>query len=387
MTGVFVELGKSVEQAPILYGMCSDCGLNQLMHNYDSDVLYGSSYGYESHLNPEMRGHLQHKAKLLEKSFLGKPNPRILDIASNDGTFLGFFSPRVVKVGVDPLIGIVGDYYPQHVKKIVDFFSAESVLASTNNELFDLVTSNSVLYDLKSPLDFAKDIFRVLNDGGIWHFEQSYLPKMVDTLSLDTICHEHLLYLGATQLHKLLEESGFHVLEASLNDVNGGSIAITAKKRDYSEATTNPFFDYLLEKEKREGYLSGERLIRFFEDAEVFKNDLLHLIDRYSSSGHTIFGVGASTKGNMLLQFCELNQDVITKIGEINPKKFGKQTPGTSIPICDEQKLLEEMACQKSIGIVFPWHFRNSIRKATGNYVSRGGKILFPLPNMEIETF
>jgi SAM-dependent methyltransferase len=386
MTGVFAEHGMSVERAPVVYGMCSNCGLNQLMHNYDSDVLYGSSYGYESHLNPEMRGHLKHKAKLLEKRFLYESNPRILDIASNDGTFLSFFSPKVAKVGIDPLIGIVGDYYPANSTKIVSFFSDEGVLASTNGELFDLVTSNSVLYDLESPLDFAKGVFRVLKNGGIWHFEQSYLPKMVETLSIDTICHEHLLYLGATQIHKLLRESGFQLLEASLNDVNGGSIAITAVKEENWKGETNAFFDYLLKKEKREGYLSGHRISRFFEDAEIFKGDLLELVDSYSKSGHTIFGIGASTKGNMLLQFCGLNQNAISKIGEINPKKFGKQTPGTSIPICDEKELLEEMACEKSIGVVFPWHFRNSIRKATSDYVSRGGKILFPLPNLEIET-
>jgi SAM-dependent methyltransferase len=387
MTGVFAEYGMSVEGAPVVYGMCSNCGLNQLMHNYDSDVLYGSSYGYESHLNPEMRGHLQHKARILEERFLCESSPKILDIASNDGTFLSFFSPKVAKVGIDPLIGTVGDYYPPNTTKIVDFFSDENVLAVTNGELFDLVTSNSVLYDLSSPLDFAKGVYRVLKNGGIWHFEQSYLPKMVETLSIDTICHEHLLYFGATQIHKLLRESGFQLQEASLNHVNGGSIAITAVKEENWQGETNSFFHYLLQKEKREGYLSEQRISKFFDDAEIFKSDLLELLDAYSKSGHKIFGIGASTKGNMLLQFCGLNQDIISKIGEINPKKFGKQTPGTSIPICYEKELLEEMAREKSIGVVFPWHFRDSIRKATSNYISKGGKLLYPLPKLEIENY
>jgi hypothetical protein len=169
--------------------------------------------------------------------------------------------------------------------------------------------------------------------------------------------------------------------------VNGGSIAITAVKEENWQGETNSFFHYLLQKEKREGYLSEQRISKFFDDAEIFKSDLLELLDAYSKSGHKIFGIGASTKGNMLLQFCGLNQDIISKIGEINPKKFGKQTPGTSIPICDEKELLEEMAREKSIGVVFPWHFRDSIRKATSNYISKGGKLLYPLPKLEIENY
>jgi SAM-dependent methyltransferase len=387
MTGVFVEDGRSVERAPITYGICSACGLNQLVHNYDSSLLYGETYGYESHLNSEMREHLSNKAKVIERLFLYESNASVLDIASNDGTFLNCFSPRIEKMGVDPLIDVVGDYYPQDARKVVDFFSSNVVLSQTNGKLFDVVTSNSVLYDLDSPLEFARDVARVLKPGGIWHFEQSYLPKMVETLSFDTICHEHLLYLGATQIARILNEVGLYVVDASLNRVNGGSIALTARKGKEKSMDSPQYFDYLLKKEITEGYLSGDRIASFFDEVKKFRYDFLNLLNSYSEKGYKLFGIGASTKGNMLMQYCDLNSRIISKIGEINPRKFGKQTPGSAIGIVNESELLEEMVKEKSLGVVFPWHFRDSIRKATSNYVSKGGKLLYPLPKLEIENY
>lgn len=384
LTGVFLENGKNVEKAPIIFGHCSNCGLHQLMQNFQQAELYGPTYGYESHLNSQMRSHLESKAKLLEKTYLQPTNLRILDIASNDGTFLTFFSTKVLKYGIDPLIRSVGDYYPKESFKIIDFFSSKVVLGATNGQLFDLVTSNSVLYDVDSPVNFAKDVASVLNENGIWHFEQSYLPSMIDTMSIDTICHEHLLYLSASQINVLLEEAGFGILNVSLNEVNGGSIAITAikSKNKYS----NSFFEFLMKKEKTEGYFSDDKAIDFFQRSLTFRESFTRLLEEYIESGTAIFGVGASTKGNMLLQFCGLDASVISEIGEINPKKFGKQTPGSAIPISQESVLFDQMSKKKSIGVVFPWHFRNSIRKAAVNYISRGGALLYPLPRIEIES-
>jgi hypothetical protein len=281
----------------------------------------------------------------------------------------------------------VGDYYPQDARKVVDFFSSNVVLSQTNGKLFDVVTSNSVLYDLDSPLEFARDVARVLKPGGIWHFEQSYLPKMVETLSFDTICHEHLLYLGATQIARILNEVGLYVVDASLNRVNGGSIALTARKGKEKSMDSPQYFDYLLKKEITEGYLSGDRIASFFDEVKKFRYDFLNLLNSYSEKGYKLFGIGASTKGNMLMQYCDLNSRIISKIGEINPRKFGKQTPGSAIGIVNESELLEEMVKEKSLGVVFPWHFRDSIRKATSNYVSKGGKLLYPLPKLEIENY
>jgi hypothetical protein len=383
LTGVFLEDGSQVLKAPLRLVRCESCGLVQLAHTYSLDALYTDSYGYESHLNQSMRNHLKSKAQLLQKKYLrNKTNPIVVDVASNDGTLLaGYSLPGATYIGIDPLIKNISDYYPSNAIKVNDFFTSEAYRQVSESQA-SLVTSLSVIYDLDNPVSFAKDVELILEEGGIWHFEQSYLPTMIETLSYDTICHEHLLYLRLSDIMKILSIAGLQILDASLNATNGGSIAVTAIKSEAS-ITPDPFVGYLLEKEESDGYASGLRLREFAKDAVEHSKDLRKILGEYKSSNFTIFGLGASTKGNVLLQWAGLNSSTIESIGDINPKKFGKQTPGTCIDIVSENEVLESAASNVLV-VVMPWHFRDGIVKNSMRYLENGGKLLFPLPRIEI---
>lgn len=383
LTGIFSQLGTEVPQAPLTLIRCSACGLVQLAHTYDSSVLYGQTYGYESHLNNGMASHLKLRAKILESRFLSEiRNPVIVDIASNDGTLLsGYLNPGSKLIGIDPLISVVSDYYPEGAIKIPKFFSA-SAYRDENLGKANLVTSMAVLYDLESPASFAADIYEILDDNGIWHFEQSYLPTMIKTLSYDTICHEHLLYLSLHDIQRILLKSGFQLLDASLNSANGGSIAVTAIKSEL-DFDSSPFVDYLLDKELSEGVVDGSMVKNFAIQANEHKYNLGKLIRNYQDAGFMINGLGASTKGNVLLQWLGLDSSVISSIGDVNPRKFGKQTPGTGIPIVPEALIMEE-ANSKTLTIVLPWHFRDGIIGKSTSLLARGGSLLFPLPQIEV---
>jgi hypothetical protein len=382
LTGVFLIDGRKVPREPLTLGRCEDCSLVQLLHSYDSDSLYGESYGYESHLNSSMVNHLQRKARVLEKKYLQTRFSSIVDIASNDGTLLaGYSDSERPLIGIDPLISVVGDHYPTKTLKIQDFFSADKYFEHTKAKA-SLVTSLSVLYDLESPTSFARDIYEILEDEGIWHFEQSYLPTMVETLSYDTVCHEHLLYLSLHNILSLLKVSDLQLLDVTLNSTNGGSIAVTAIKTKRA-IPPPPFASFLLKKEKLEGFLSGVRLRSFVAEAIEHKNALLQLVNVYKKQGFSIFGLGASTKGNVLLQWLGLDSEYIELIGDINPRKFGKSTPGTDIPIISENQVFE-MADEKTIILVLPWHFRDGIIRNSESVLAKGTSMLFPLPRIEI---
>jgi hypothetical protein len=385
LTGVFEVEGSGVQRAPMKLNRCVECGLVQLAHNYKAEYLYGETYGYESHLNLSMVDHLKRKASLLEELFLNRPGRKtVVDIASNDGTLLsGFKSKDLDLIGIDPLIDVVGDYYPNKVVKIKEFFTSLAYKSVTSREA-TLVTSLSVLYDLEDPIRFARDVNSILEEGGIWHFEQSYLPTMVETLSYDTICHEHLLYLSMHDIQNILSATGFETVSASLNSVNGGSIAVTARKSSSSENHLNPpFVEFLLRNEIKAGYQDGTALRQFAVDAEIHREDLGQLIDAYLDKGFSVFGLGASTKGNVLLQWLNLDSSKLQAIGDINPRKFGRQTPGTGIQIVSEGSLLEKFG-QQSVALVLPWHFRDGIVRNTWEYQSKGGNLLFPLPKIQI---
>lgn len=382
LSGVFLESGEEVEIAPLDLGRCASCGLVQLRHSYAPDSLYGTSYGYESHLNGSMRDHLTRKARILEQKYLQETeSPVVVDVASNDGTLLSAYSDQVHAVGIDPLIKNFKDCYPTTATKIEEFFSSKHYFGVTSKPA-NLVTSLSVLYDIESPKSFASDISEILAPEGIWHFEQSYLPLMVDTLSYDTVCHEHLTYLRMKDIKTIVESAGLQVLDASLNSINGGSIAVTAIKTS-SLIKPTPFVEYLIKMEEAEGYTSGIALKEFARKAVAHKNELTQLLLSYADYGYTIVGLGASTKGNVLLQWLELSPNVISAIGDINPRKFGKECPGSQIPIISEAEIISS-ATSKTIALVLPWHFREGIVRNCEELLSKDARLLFPLPRIEV---
>jgi hypothetical protein len=167
----------------------------------------------------------------------------VVDIASNDGFLLQGYTVAGSYVGIDPLLDNFSDYYPPAAIKIKDFFSSSTYFESTKTKAH-LVTSLSVLYDINDPIQFATDVHSILEDEGIWHLEQSYVPLMVDTLSYDTICHEHLTYLRLKDIQEILTRTGFQIIDVSLNSINGGSIAVTAiktKVANNNDMTAGPY--------------------------------------------------------------------------------------------------------------------------------------------------
>jgi hypothetical protein len=208
------------------------------------------------------------------------------------------------------------------------------------------------------------------------------MPAMLRTNSYDTICHEHLEYYSLGVVKLILEAAGMKVVDVVMNSVNGGSFAVTAaKKANKSVKPNDAVVNWLLEQEDRMG-LNTPRPFRDFEE-RVFRHreDLTRLIRTLNDSGKTVLGYGASTKGNVTLQFCGFTKDDIKAIAEVNPDKFGAYTPGTHIPIISEA---EARAMKPDYFIVLPWHFKDGIVRREKDYLASGGKMIFPFPEIEI---
>jgi hypothetical protein len=380
LTGYFPEINIDIPKQPLDLGKCDSCGLVQLVDRLSITELYGKEYGYESNLNESMKTHLQSTARYLEDRFNLNENDHILDIASNDGTLLSGYKNSSKLFGVDPIIVYLNDHYPESAVKVSSFFSKEAIEEYNKNK-FKLITSFSVYYDLDDPVKFALDIENVLTDDGVWVLEQSYLPSMFNTLGFDTICHEHLLYLTLTDLDNIFQKSGLKIFDVKINEVNGGSFQVYVCKIKNTSLIINPYVNWLINWEKNSKITSYENCLVFALNIKKFASELRGLLRGYKDKNYFIFGLGASTKGNVLLQYCNL-EDFIVEIGEINPKKFGKYTPGTKIPIIDESKLLNsvDFKASHSLGIILPWHFKNSIKKSATQYLNKGGSLLVPLP-------
>jgi hypothetical protein len=382
LTGVFPKKAdQPVPSGPIELVWAPKSGLVQLAHSFAPTEMYGDNYGYRSGLNQSMVRHLTHKIQYLEKKYNVQPGDSILDIGSNDATSLKAYTTLGLKrVGIDPTGNKFRQYYPDDIKLVPDFFTAKNYNSAMRDPA-KIVTSIAMFYDLEDPISFARDIASVLSRDGVWHFEQSYLPAMLRTNSYDTMCHEHLEYYSLGVVNYILAAADLKLVDVQMNGVNGGSFAVTAAHKNSSVKFNAPVINWLLEQEDRMG-LNTARPYREFED-RVFRHraDLKRLIDSLNADGKKVFGIGASTKGNVTLQFCGFTARDIGCIAEVNEDKFGTFTPGSRIPIVSEA---EARAQQPDYFLVLPWHFKEGIIAREQEFLARGGKLIFPFPEIEI---
>jgi len=383
LTGVFPKTKtEKVTTGSVELVKCtssSGCGLVQLRQSYDLSEMYGLNYGYRSGLNASMVKHLHSKvATVLGMNILQKGD-LIIDIGSNDATTLrGYPQSEYDLVGIDPTGLKFSEYYTKEIRLIPEFFSADAVAKALGGKRAKVITSFSMFYDLEDPIAFAKEIECALADDGIWIFEQSYLPAMLRTNSFDTICHEHLEFYAVKQILWITEKAGLRVLDIDFNDVNGGSFSITCAKVGAKYESNQAKLNQILADEAQLGLDTTEAFDAFKVRVEQAKNDLMNFLQKAKLEGKRVCGLGASTKGNVLLQYYGISEDLISMIGEVNSDKFGSFTPGTLIPLAAESEVLDS---NPDYLLVLPWHFREFFESSPS---LRGRKLVFPLPNFKI---
>ena len=378
LTGVFPpKKNTNITKGDLSMIICNRCKLLQLQHNFNPDEMYGGNYGYMSSLNKSMVSHLKMKALNLKKKYNLKIKNNILDIGSNDGTFLSYFNKKFKLFGCDPTIKKFKNFYRKDIKQIPLFFSSKHF----ENKKFDLITSISMFYDLPDPLDFAQQIHSILHEKGIWHIELSYMPMMIKNTSYDTICHEHLEYYSLKSLKYLLDRANLKIVNLSFNQINGGSIELDIVKKKSTHKECTHLINWVLESEKLNKYNDIERQKAFFKECKNHKYLLKKLLLTLKKQNKKILGYGASTKGNVLLQYCGINSKILDNIAEVNKFKFNKFTPGTKIKIISEKKAKQK---KPDYLLVLPWHFKDHIVKREQKFLKEGGKLIFPLPDIEI---
>jgi hypothetical protein len=382
LTGVFPRLGEADPSAgPLVLGLCPDCGLVQLMHTYDATEMYGENYGYRSGLNASMVKHLQRKARFLETLAGLEEGDTVLDIGANDSTLLqGYRTPGLRRVGMDPTIVKWREHYPPDIRGIADFFTADRY-RSEGLSPARVVTSIAMFYDLEDPVAFATDVRDCLAEDGVWHLEQSYMPSMLRANSYDTICHEHVEYYSLQVVQRILSEVGLEILDVRFNRVNGGSFAVTAQRAGGPRPVNRDLVQWFLRQEERLQVTEPAAFLAFDKAVQQHRDDLTDLIRTLRAGGASVVGYGASTKGNVLLQYCGLTAEDLPVIAEVNPNKYGCMTPGTHIPITSEE---EVKAMRPDYMLVLPWHFRETILEREAAFLESGGRLIFPLPEIEV---
>lgn len=355
------------------------CGLVQLRHTADLDEMYGTTYGYFSSISPTMVAHLTSKVDDLVIYAEPKHGDIVLDIGCNDGTLLNCYGADagLIRVGIDPSAEKFRANYQSDIRVAYDFFSEQAVRTLIGSKKCKIITSIAMFYDLDDPMTFIRGISSLLSVDGVWALELSYLPLFLKQLSYDQTCHEHVTYLGLRQMEWMFRQCGLKTLQVSLNDMNGGSFYLYVGKEDGPYVPNQSKIDSLISEEAALDYPSTYQ--RLHNRILAHRDDVQNLFNMLGAAGKKVFGYGASTKGNIILNYCGLSSNEIEAIGDRNPEKDGLVTPGTRIPIISHEKL---RALKPEYLFVFIWHFRDEVIRDEMEFLQRGGKLIFALPRL-----
>ena len=360
----------------------SHCGLVQLRHSTPSDILY-ERYFYRSGINKTMIENLNEVVTQAMSKVQLNENDIVLDIGCNDGTLLKNYQAKKLRlVGIDPAKNMAKFSKETGAHIIVDYFSAKSFVEHYNHEKAKIITSVAVFYDLEDPNQFVSDIAKILDKEGVWIIELKYLPTMIFQNAFDNIVHEHIEYYHFSVLENLLKKYNLKPVDASLNDSNGGSIRVFIKHVDQliDEESGNCLSE-LRSAEEKMNLNTDEPYKEFFQRCEKLKERTLSFIKKEVSAGKRIHAYGASTKGNTILQYYGLDNNLIEAIADRNPDKWYRKTIGTNLKIISEE---ESRLSKPDYFLILPWHFLDEFRKREKEFLNSGGKFIVPLPDFKI---
>lgn len=382
------------EPWPLTLEMDAD-GMVHLAEQPPAELMWGR-YWYRSGTNQSMKLALADVVQsTLERVELGHGTPTTssdgwLDIACNDGTLLSMVPPWLRRVGVDPAEEAIVDQARGHADHVVRSpFTFDTVC---DFRPFRVVSCVAMFYDLLDPHQFLVDVRNVMHGDGVFVLQMSYTPLMLEQLAFDNVCHEHARYYTLTTLAAELGRAGMTVVDAELNDVNGGSLRVYAMRdgADVSTFGSAPFRDVaafrvgsILAIEDAERYNDPRCWFRFRAALVTLRYDVRTLVTEIVAGGGTVYGYGASTKGNTLLQYFGLDRTLITAIAERQPGKVGLRTVGTDIPIVSED---EARAANPDYMLMLPWHFVSEFRRRESAYLAAGGRFIVPCPTLQVVT-
>lgn len=380
-TGKFPQKeNEKIKKGNLNLIICKKCNLVQLGNSFDLKYLYSPDYGYRTGINQTMTKHVEVISNSLTKKVHLKKGDAVLDIASNDGTLLNFYKKNIIKFGIDPLVNKYKNNYKHVNYKISNFFDYKKIQKKYKNK-FKIITALSVFYDLENPNKFLNGIKKLLHENGVALIEIADLYSIIKYKMFDTICHEHLEYYSTEVLLKMFKKNKLKLIDIKENDINGSSKQYYLTNVDSNFKKNLKNINKVLRNEKKLKLNKIKIFISFKKEIDKLKKNLISKLTTIKKQNKIIHGYGASTKGNVLLQYFGIDKNYLDFIAERNPKKYGCYTPGTKIKIISEKK---SRALKPDYYLVLPWHFKKEIIKRENSTLRAGSKFIFPLPDLKI---
>jgi hypothetical protein len=338
-------------------------------------------YPFSSSTNSSMLGILRDVVdETLPYSRL-KDGDLVLDIGGNDGTLLSFFADKNLDLlTIDPAQNIKQVFKSSRYRYVQGFFNKKLYESSTKKKA-KLIFSIAMYYHLSNPIGFSRDVESVLDTDGVWTIQMAYLPRMIETNMYDNIVHEHVGYYTTHNLEWIMDAAGLTIFDVSLNDVYGGSFRIFVKKKDNKRLKRSTRLAKILRDEEQEGFNNLKAYTSFMNRVEKTREDLVNLVGETTKQKKKIWIYGASTKGNTILQYCNLTREQIEAAADSNPFKLGKYIIGGDIPIKSEEEMRK---AKPDYLLALPYSFIPAFLKREEKLFKSGTKFIAPLPEVKV---
>ena len=358
-------------KVPIELVICSECTLVQQCYSAPQDFLYSQNYWYRSGVTETMRSQLRDIVSSCFEEVLMSESDVMLDIGANDGTMLGFAKDKCITVGIDPAKNLFESLQKNCDYSANSFWNAEAYFQLARESALPkpkIVTAIGMFYDLEDPLSFVRDIFETMHDDGIFVAQLMTLEPMLKKNDLGNLCHEHLEFYTYNSLVYLFEESGLEIFKVTENETNGGSYRIFARKFKTGSINYSQMIDY-------------RNIDEFKSRIDNIGRELRQLLVNIASEGKSVQVLGASTKGNCILQYFNIDKTLISFASERSPEKYGLYTIGSGLKIISEA---ESRALNPDYYLILPWAFKDEIVSREEVFRSKGGNFIVPFPDLQV---
>ena len=377
------ELNEPETYYPLKVFTCKNCFLVQIDEYKKSDSIFNNEYVYFSSYSTTALHHAKNYVEKMIDRFSFNGQSQVIEIASNDGYLLQYFKERNVPVlGIEPTGNTAEVSRSKGIENISEFFG--TTLAAklvAGNRKADLLLGNNVLAHVPDIVDFVRGMKMTLKEGGIITMEFPHLMQLVDNNQFDTIYHEHFSYLSFYTVKQIFKAQGLEMFDVEEVPVHGGSLRIYAKHEDDDSKPISDNVQKLLDKEMGKGMNTLDYYNEFQKASFQIKQDFTDFLIQQKREGKKVAGYGAAAKGNTLLNYCGIKNDLIDYVVDANPYKQNKWLPGSHIAVVNEAHLKEN---KPDYVVIFPWNIKEEVMKQLDYIKEWNGKFVVPIPHVHV---